>query len=162
LKSARAFPLFESFMGSDVDILKQTVEMLGRLPDIPGWDAFEQRALWFGEEGQPKSEQDQESAGALLKAYRTLHLEIGEQDDLPSEDEGPMMEHPRVRLARGRKWICWWIFYRKCLKYIPEERIRMQHVIRHPWFAFSSILVCSLLFTVFHLFIFARYLCYMK
>jgi serine/threonine-protein kinase SRPK3 len=38
------FSLFESFMGSDVDILKQTVEMLGRLPDS-WWGAFEQRAL---------------------------------------------------------------------------------------------------------------------
>lgn len=28
------FSLFESFMGSDVDIFKQTVEMLGRLPDV--------------------------------------------------------------------------------------------------------------------------------
>ena len=34
------FPLFESFMGSDIDVLKQTVETLGRLPD-PWWGAFE-------------------------------------------------------------------------------------------------------------------------
>ena len=95
------FALFESFLGSDVDILRQTVETLGRLPD-PWWAAFEQRALWFEEDGQPKNEQDQERAGVLLKAHRSSIraklLEIGEQDDPPSEDEGPMIEKPGVRL----------------------------------------------------------------
>jgi serine/threonine-protein kinase SRPK3 len=64
------FTLFESFMGSDIEVLKQTVETLGRLPDA-WWGAFEQRALWFDKDGKPKSEQDQDRAGVLLKAYRT-------------------------------------------------------------------------------------------
>ena len=131
------FSLFESFTGSDVDLLKQTVEVLGRLPD-PWWGAFEQRALWFGEDGQPKSEQDQERAGVLLKAYttsiRAKLLEIGEQDDLPSEDEGPMIEHPRVRLPEKEVDLLADLL-QKMLKYIPQERIRIQDVIRHPWFA---------------------------
>jgi len=77
------FSLFEPFMGSDVDLLKKTVEMLGRLPD-PWWGAFEQRALWFGDDGQPKNEQNQERAGVFLKAYRTsigtklLEILVGE------------------------------------------------------------------------------------
>lgn len=93
------FALFKSFLGSDVDILRQMVETLGRLPD-PWWTAFEQRMLWFEGDGQPKSKQDQERAGVLLKASRSSIraklLEIGEQDDLPSEDEGPMIEKPGV------------------------------------------------------------------
>jgi serine/threonine-protein kinase SRPK3 len=64
------FALFESFLGSDVDILRQTVQTLGRLPN-PWWVAFKQRELWFEGDGQPKSEQDQERAGVLLKAYRS-------------------------------------------------------------------------------------------
>lgn len=37
-------PLFDPFLGSDIDILKQTVETLGRLPE-PWWNVFEKRAL---------------------------------------------------------------------------------------------------------------------
>jgi serine/threonine-protein kinase SRPK3 len=130
------FALFESFLGSDVDILRQMVETLGRLPD-PWWAAFEQRALWFEENGQPKSEQDQERAGVLLKAYRSSIraklLEIGKQDDPPSEDEGPMNEKPGVRPHEDEIGLLEDLL-EKMLKYIPEERIRIQDVIRHPWF----------------------------
>ena len=38
------FALFESFLGSNVDILRQMVETVGQLPD-PWWAAFERRAL---------------------------------------------------------------------------------------------------------------------
>ncbi|KAF9451103.1 kinase-like protein [Macrolepiota fuliginosa MF-IS2] len=130
------FALFESFLGSDVDILRQTVETLGRLSD-PWWAAFEQRALWFEEDGQPKSEQDQERAGVLLKAYRSSIraklLEIAERDGPPSEDEGPMIEKTGVRLHEEEVGLLEDLL-EKMLKYNPEERIRIQDVIRHPWF----------------------------
>jgi serine/threonine-protein kinase SRPK3 len=130
------FALFESFLGSDVDILRQMVETLGRLPD-PWWAAFEQRALWFEGDGHPKSEQDQERTGVLLKAYRSSIraklLEIGEQDDPPFEDEGPMTERARVQLHEEEVRLLEDLL-EKMLKYIPEERIRIQDVIRHPWF----------------------------
>jgi serine/threonine-protein kinase SRPK3 len=130
------FPLFESFMGSDIEVLKQTVETLGRLPD-PWWGAFEQRALWFWEDGQPMSEQDQDRAGVLLKAHRTSVrmklLEIGKQDDQPFEDEGPMIENSGVRLTEEEVDLLADLL-QKMLKYSPEERICIQDVIRHPWF----------------------------
>ncbi|EGN96975.1 hypothetical protein SERLA73DRAFT_154350 [Serpula lacrymans var. lacrymans S7.3] len=130
------FALFESFLGSDIDVLKQTVETLGRLPD-PWWGAFEQRSLWFEEDGQPKSEQDQERAGVLLKSYKTSIraklLQIGEQDDPSSEDEGPMIEKLGVRLPEEEVDMLVDLL-EKMLKYRPEERICLQHVIRHPWF----------------------------
>lgn len=130
------FSLFESFLGSDIDVLKQTVETHGRLPD-PRSGAFKQRALWFGEDGQPMSEQDQDRAGVLLKAYRTSIrmklLEIGKQDDPPSEDEGPMIENSGVRLPDEEVDLLADLL-QKMLKYSPEERICIQYVIRRPWF----------------------------
>ena len=130
------FALFESFLGSDDDVLKQMVETLGRLPD-PWWAAFEQRALWFGQDGQPKNEEDQERAGVFLKAYRSSIraklLEIGEQDDPSSEDEGPMIEKPGVRLREEEVGLLEDLL-EKMLKYRPEERIGIHDVIRHPWF----------------------------
>lgn len=128
--------LFESFLGSDVEVLKQTVETLGRLPD-PWWGAFEQRALRFGEDGQPTNEQDQDCAGVLLEAHRTSIrmklLEIGKQDDPPFEDEGPMIENFGVRLPDEEVYLLADLL-QKMLKYSPEERICIQEVIRHPWF----------------------------
>ena len=133
------FALFELFLGNDVDILRQMVETLGRLPD-PWWAAYKQRALWFEEDGQPKSEQDQERAGVLLKAYRSSIraklLEIGEQDDPPSEDEGPMIERPGVRLHEEEVGLLEDLL-EKMMKYNPEERIRIQDVVRHPWFTWG-------------------------
>jgi serine/threonine-protein kinase SRPK3 len=130
------FALFKSFLGSDVNILRQMVETLGRLPD-PWWAAFEQRALWFEGDRQPKSKQDQEHAGVLLKAYRSSIraklLEIGKQDDPLSEDEGPMIEKPGVRLHEEEVGLLEDLL-EKMLKYIPEERIHIQDVIRNPWF----------------------------
>ncbi|KAF9783338.1 kinase-like domain-containing protein [Thelephora terrestris] len=130
------FALFESFLGSDVDILRQTVETLGRLPD-PWWAAFEDRAQWFEEDGRPKSEQDQERAGVLLKARRSSIraklLEIGERVDPPSEYEGPMIENPELRLHEEEAGVLEDLL-EKMLKYRPEERIRIQDVVRHPWF----------------------------
>ena len=41
----RGVSLFEFFMGNDDDILKQTAESFGRLPDT-WWNSFEERALW--------------------------------------------------------------------------------------------------------------------
>ena len=52
-------------MGINIEFLKETVEMLGRLPELWWGAAFEQRALWFEENGQPMSEQDQDRAGVL-------------------------------------------------------------------------------------------------
>ena len=48
------FALFESFLGSDINILRQMVETLGQLPD-PWWAAFRQCVLWFKEDRHPTS-----------------------------------------------------------------------------------------------------------
>ncbi|XP_006463277.1 hypothetical protein AGABI2DRAFT_152487 [Agaricus bisporus var. bisporus H97] len=130
------FALFDPFLASDIDILRQTVETLGRLPD-PWWAAFKERAIWFEEDGQPKSEQDQERSGVLLTAYKDSIkmklLGIGEEDDPSLEDEGPMIEKPGVRL-REEEVALLADLLEKMLKYIPEERLRIQDVIQHPYF----------------------------
>ncbi|KAG5723265.1 Protein kinase dsk1 [Termitomyces sp. T112] len=130
--------LFEPILGSDTDILRQTVEMLGRLPD-PWWGAFKHRSLWFEEDGQPKSEQDQERAGLLLKSHatsiRAKLLRIGELDVRPfgGDDDGPMMEKHGTRLPDVEVELLTNLLG-KMLRYRPEERISIQDVIQHPWF----------------------------
>lgn len=131
-------PLFEPILGSDVDMLRQMIETLGRLPD-PWWGTFEHRSLWFEEDGQPKTEQEQERVGVLLTAHatsiRTKLLGIGVQDALPFgyDDDGPMMEKHGMRLPDVEVELLTDLLG-KMLRYRPEERISIQDVIQHPWF----------------------------
>lgn len=134
------FPLFSSFFGSDTDILKQTVAMLGRLPD-PWWGEFKERELFFEDDGEPKSAQDQKSAGVFLYASKTSIREqlrlIGAQDDVPSSDEGPMIETPGVRLSEKEIELLGDLL-EKMLRYRPEDRIGLNEVDVHPWLEMSE------------------------
>lgn len=134
------FPLFSSFFGSDTDILKQTVAMLGRLPD-PWWGKFKEREAWFQDDGEPKSVQDQENAGVVLHASKTSIREqlrsIGAQDDAPSFDEGPMIEKPGVRLSQKEIKLLGDLL-EKMLRYRPEDRIGLDEVVVHPWLEMSE------------------------
>lgn len=84
------------------------------------------------------SEQVQHRAGVLLTAHiisiRMKLFEIGKHDDPPSENEGPMIENSGVRLPEEEVDLLADLLH-KMLKYRPEERICIQDVIRHPWFA---------------------------
>jgi serine/threonine protein kinase len=130
-------PLFEPFFGCDTDILRQTVETLGRLPD-PWWSSFEERAQWFEEDGEPRSVEAQERDGILLQAIKSSIREklcsIGTEDDPPDFDEGPMVEKPGVGLDEGEAELLEDLLH-KILRYRPEERIGMREVVEHPWFA---------------------------
>ncbi|VDB91690.1 unnamed protein product [Peniophora sp. CBMAI 1063] len=133
-------PLFESFFGDDTDIMKQTVGMLGRLPD-PWWAKFEGREAWFEENGEPKSIEEQERAGVFIKAskssIRDQLREIGTQDDPPPGDDGRMIERTGVTLPEREVELLGDLLERM-LRYRPEERIKMDEVIKHPWFDFAD------------------------
>ncbi|KAJ7850041.1 hypothetical protein B0H14DRAFT_3108724 [Mycena olivaceomarginata] len=94
------FHLFELFLGSDTDILRQTVEVLGRLPD-PWWASFEERTQWFEDDSEPKSAEAQEHAGLGL---------IGTADD-DDFDDGSMAERAGVVFLDEEKMF----------RYRPEE-----------------------------------------
>ena len=139
-------PLFDPFFSSYTDILVRTVGTLGRLPD-PWWGSFEDRAVWFEEDGEPKNVEAQERAQAddeLEFPFEVPKSSIGEklrsigtQDDPPESDEGPMMEKSGVKLDEEEVKLLEDLL-RKMLRYRPEERIGMQEVVEHPWFAYVS------------------------
>ncbi|KAH9834770.1 uncharacterized protein C8Q71DRAFT_710987, partial [Rhodofomes roseus] len=127
-------PLFESFFGSDADILRQTVEVLGKLPD-PWWGSFREHALWFEENGEPRSTQAQQSSGVLIPSSKSsiqarLHS-IGTLDEPPSVDEGPMIEKPGSALDEEEIGLLGDLLV-KMLRYRPEERMPMREVMCHP------------------------------
>ncbi|KAJ7619573.1 kinase-like domain-containing protein [Roridomyces roridus] len=131
------FPLFESFFGSDVDILKQAVETLGRLPD-PWWGSFEERTLWFEEDGEPKAEA-QERAEVFLQSSKSSIRDklrsIGMPDDAEwvAGKEGPMAEKSGVKMPEEEIELLGDLL-EKMLRYLPEERIAIEEVVKHPWF----------------------------
>ncbi|KAE9402376.1 hypothetical protein BT96DRAFT_1017630 [Gymnopus androsaceus JB14] len=82
------FPLFEAFLGSDIDILRQILEILGKLPGASS------KSESFGLRGTPVNQ-----AGLLLNSEKSSIREkvcsIGDSDDPPhSFTNGPMMEKP--------------------------------------------------------------------
>ena len=60
------------FRSSDDNILVQTVETLGRLPD-PWWRSFEDRALYF-EDGEIKGYEVEEWLKSVLTFFQRLLL----------------------------------------------------------------------------------------
>jgi serine/threonine protein kinase len=138
-------PLFDSFFNSDVYVLVQIVQTLGRLPD-PWWGSFEglieDRTPRFREDhGEPKSIKAQERAGHILQPSKSSIGDelrsIGSRDDPPYSDEGPMMEKSGVRLDKDEAELLEDLL-RKMLRYRPEERIGMREVVEHPWFEFGN------------------------
>lgn len=131
--------LFESFFQSDLEIVVQTVALLGRLPD-PWWSAFDKRSMWFEEDGEPKCKEDQELAGFAVTASKSSIREqlrlIGVGDELSVAD-GPMIERAGDSLPEEEVALLGDLL-EKLLKYRPEERIKTEEVIEHPWF-----IVCS-------------------
>ncbi|KAI0339490.1 kinase-like protein [Trametopsis cervina] len=130
-------PLFESFFASDSNILKHTVETLGRLPD-PWWNLFVERTRWFEEDGTLKSEKAQEAAGSHIMASKSSIVEklrsIGKDDEPPTSNEGPLIEKTGVTLTQDEVELLADLLG-KMLKYRPDERITIEEVVAHPWFA---------------------------
>ncbi|KAJ7110479.1 kinase-like protein [Mycena epipterygia] len=125
------FSLFDSFFGSDTDVLRQTIETLGWLPD-PWWGSFAERARCALAQEHPGIH-----IQALKSSIRTKLHSIGTEDDLPDGAEGPMVEKSGVRLLEEEVELLGDLLD-KMLRYRPEERIVMEEVVGHPWFKYEG------------------------
>jgi serine/threonine-protein kinase SRPK3 len=120
--------LFECYPVRD-EVLKRMVRMLGRLPE-PWWSSWANRSQYFDETGvshrRPQwtsirsaledvgTEEDHRQAGSALSLFERSGVRIPEEE-----------------LVLLNDLLC------KMLRYRPEERITIDEVIRHPWFAFK-------------------------
>ena len=121
--------LFTTFFADKTTVVRDAVQLLGKLPD-PWWNAFEHRHLWFDENGQPK---DPDSKSSIREELR----DIGEEEDPPRAEDGPMIETVGTRLEE-EEVVLLGDLLEKMLKYDPEERITIQEVVRHPWFEYTD------------------------
>jgi serine/threonine-protein kinase SRPK3 len=122
------YSLIGSFLADKSTVVRDVVEVFGKLPD-PWWNAFKGRHLWFDENGEPKDPDGKSSIREKL-------CEIGEEDDPPTGDEGPMIETVGTRLEDEEVDLLSDLL-EKMLMYNPEERITIQEVVRHPWFEYT-------------------------
>jgi serine/threonine-protein kinase SRPK3 len=122
-------PLIEAYFPSDASILCQMVNTLGRLPD-PWWAAWNERIDSFRDDGEPLDSLDKANIHARLR-------NIGTRDKKSWELEGPLIENTGTRLAE-EEVVLLGDLLEKMLRYRPEERITMDEVVRHPWFAYES------------------------
>ncbi|KZT06982.1 kinase-like protein [Laetiporus sulphureus 93-53] len=132
-------PLFDPFLSSATQILKQIVETLDKFPE-PWWSLWEARHIFFDETGVPKSQEVQIDEGVMIPAEKSslrqkLH-EIGEQDDAPDVYEGRMIENVGTQLEEVEIELLEGLL-EKMLRYRPEDRITMTEVVEHPWFAYK-------------------------
>ncbi|KZV75818.1 kinase-like protein [Peniophora sp. CONT] len=131
------FPLFEVFFGSDIEVLVEIVSVLGRLPD-PWWSAFEEHSKWFEENGEPRSQQRMGLIQARKTSIRELIRSIGVGEERPTYAlDGPMIEKFGVRVDEREVELLGDLL-EKMMRYRPEERIKMEEVIAHLWFAFTD------------------------
>ena len=131
------FPLFDPFLGSEADILKQTVQMLGKMPE-PWWNSFKDRNIWFEDiNGEPKSLDVQRREGICLPAVRSSLQKqlryIGLQDEPAEVYEGPMFEKPDIGMNEGEVALLSDLLI-QMLRYDPDKRFTISDVLRHPWF----------------------------
>ena len=136
------FPLFEPFLSNDTDILKQTVETLGRLPD-PWRTQFDEtrRSEWPEDYGKPKNLEARQSAEVSLTAssrsirdhVRSIGHPPSGEDSEPYIDDGPLMEKHGATLDEDEINLLSDLLERM-LKYCPDERISAHEVLNHPWF----------------------------
>ncbi|KAG6864085.1 hypothetical protein C0991_000262, partial [Blastosporella zonata] len=129
------FPLFESFFGTDDDVLKEMVATLGKLPET-WWHLFENRHLWFDEDGNPKPQELQETLVLVEKtSIKQKLVGIGSQDVPPENGtDGPMIERTGTRLGDIEIELLGDLLG-KMLRYRPEDRISIREVASHPWFS---------------------------
>ena len=122
------YSLITSFLADEETVMRDFVGLFGKLPD-PWWNAFEERHIWFHENGQPKSPDYKSSIRERLQG-------IGEKDEPPIDEEGPMIEIVGTRLEEVEVELLSDLL-EKMFKYNPEERITIQEVVRHPWFEYT-------------------------
>jgi serine/threonine-protein kinase SRPK3 len=110
--------------------LKRIVLLLGRPPQS-WWTSWEKRRDYFDEDGRPR-EVPKLWYSSLREKLRMIHTD----DDLSFRGKGPLYEEAGTALAEEEVDLLADLL-EKMLRYRPDERIVMDEVVAHPWFAYQ-------------------------
>jgi serine/threonine-protein kinase SRPK3 len=114
--------LFEQYFGGPDEVLRDIVLTLGKLPE-PWWSSWAKRTQYFDESGAAKKPYQ-------LRNIRSALEEVGNHRQSWFDlFEKPGMQIPQKEIEPLDDLL------KKMLRYTPEQRITIDDVIRHPWFA---------------------------
>jgi serine/threonine-protein kinase SRPK3 len=126
--------LFSDWVGTKDDVLRQMVQAFGKPPE-PWWSMWEERGLFFDEDGEPRRTWDNGIVRASKFELQEMIAEIGAEDE---EKENPerscdvMLEAngtivPEEEASQMKDLL------EKILKWKPEERIPVKEIASHRW-----------------------------
>lgn len=135
-------PLFSRFMGTEDEIIRQWVQMKGKLPDA-WWCSWNARSSYFDESGKPLLEGPNGQAMATEYPLDEMISDIGDEDgDMDSEDgstneresRASMLELHGTKLAEDEVRDMEDLLT-KILRWNPEERMPVEQILQHRWIA---------------------------
>ncbi|KAK7045345.1 hypothetical protein VNI00_007594 [Paramarasmius palmivorus] len=113
------YTLFDDFLGRHSEVLRETVQMLGKEKFPEEWRGLvEERYTWFGSEDAEPKEKERTSIKDML-------VSIGADEE--SSYTGQRLDEREVELLGD--------LLEKMLRYRPQDRITIREVAKHPWFA---------------------------
>ncbi|KAF7866860.1 hypothetical protein EAF04_005701 [Stromatinia cepivora] len=126
--------LFGDWIGTKDDVLRQMVQAFGKLPE-PWWTAWENRSLFFDDDGEPKKTWDDGIVRASKFELDEMIAEIGaedeEEDDL--ERNCAVMLEPNGAKVPEDEASQMKDLLERILKWKPEERISIKEIMDHRW-----------------------------
>lgn len=125
------FPMFESFIRSDREVLREMIRILGTPPKL-WWPYLEQRGI----------DMSQNEASCRSSLSERI-AEIGMNDEFPSEDDTdmpwfrepisePLIEPSGTKVPEDEADALTHLL-RKTLRYTPEERLTADMTVKHRW-----------------------------
>jgi len=127
------FPLFESFVGSPTEILKEMVRILG-MPPEPSCSLWEKRGIAIADHAQLDGStlDDRIREIGMYDEESSIH-----NGDFASPNHCTLLEPSGRRIARDEESDLAGLLQRT-LDYAPEKRLSAEKVANHPWFERSG------------------------
>lgn len=136
-------PIFESFVGNEDEIIKQWVQMKGRMPD-PWWSNWAARSSAFDEQGKPLQRGSGDETWTNAYPLGEMIADIGDEDD-SEEAEGAdaahtqqrsmsLLELPGTKITESEAGDLEDLLG-KIFQWKPECRTSIEQILGHQWFA---------------------------
>ncbi|EGP87145.1 uncharacterized protein MYCGRDRAFT_42881 [Zymoseptoria tritici IPO323] len=135
-------PIFESFMGTEDEIIKQWVQMKGKMPE-PWWSSWDTRSSAFDESGKPLPRGPDAETWTNEYPLEEMIADIGEDDNAEENetaDDAHIQQKPSLLELAGTRITkdeaaSLNDLLGQMFQWKPDDRISVEQILEHPWFA---------------------------